>query len=194
MKQHLKNAEIWPSLEVHAIYQLVWILCMSKEGVAKFQFYLSAADHEVLEPLFIAQYLLAPTNTIVKSCLADWMMTPYLANKEKANKKDLSEANRGRYIKAEQYLKHTILVELMDIIKAHGRSPDYHFNIDKKLSKIKNGPHGCNDKDDKNKILIAIKSFMDIWLLTLPEKFEAWYENHLSHLSKKAESTATNVF
>ncbi|HEY9296092.1 MAG TPA: hypothetical protein VIQ31_06910, partial [Phormidium sp.] len=102
--------------------------------------------------------------------------------------------NRARYMKAEHYLKYNILVELMEIVKTHGRKPDYRFRFDKKMSLIKNGPHGLGDKDDKIKTKIAIDSFMDIWLLTLPEKFEEWFLLFLFPSSKTSEATAKNVF
>ena len=50
---------------------------MSKEGVQVCRSYCSAKEDQVLEPLFIAQYLFAPVNTIVNNWLLPWMMKPY---------------------------------------------------------------------------------------------------------------------
>ena len=70
----MKRNKLWNSIEVCAIFQLVYTLCMSQEGVYKFGQYVSANHPNVFEPLFIAQYLLAPVNTIVKDPLLPWMM------------------------------------------------------------------------------------------------------------------------
>ena len=67
--KNLKRSGQWNSVEVHAIYDLVYTLCMSKEGFKLFCNYFSAKDTEVHEPLFMAQYMLAPANTIVKNTL-----------------------------------------------------------------------------------------------------------------------------
>jgi hypothetical protein len=47
---------------------------MSAEGLRVLKSYFSAKDQEVFEPLFIAQYLFVPVNTIVKNFLLPWMM------------------------------------------------------------------------------------------------------------------------
>ena len=52
---------------------------MSREGIKELQHYIGADDKKVIEPLFIAQYLLCPINTIVdEEHLALWMMKDYL--------------------------------------------------------------------------------------------------------------------
>ena len=70
---NLKKQSVWKSVEVHAIYELFYTLCISKEGLQEIVDYLSAKDQDVFEPLFIAQYLLCPVNTIVKSYLLPMM-------------------------------------------------------------------------------------------------------------------------
>ena len=87
LNSNLKRDRIWKSVEVHAIYGLIYTLCTSKEGVQELQNFLSAKDTRVFHPLFIAQYLLIPVNTIVKDSLCDWMMEPYYTQEiQKANK------------------------------------------------------------------------------------------------------------
>lgn len=49
-------------------------MCMSAKGLRVLKSYFSAKDQEVFEPLFIAQYLFVPVNTIVKKSLLPWMM------------------------------------------------------------------------------------------------------------------------
>ena len=68
---------MWSNVEVHAIYELIYDLCMSKEGLQELKKYFSAKDPNVFVPLFIAQYLLVPVNTIVKKSLLPWMMRKY---------------------------------------------------------------------------------------------------------------------
>ena len=76
---------------------------MSKEGVQHFRYYFSAEDPKVFDPLFIAQYLLVPVNTIVKSTLLTWMMEKYSPTKSKLatklpNEKDRAKKSRQKYI------------------------------------------------------------------------------------------------
>ena len=171
--------KLWNSVEVHAIYEFVYSLCTSEEGVQQFRNYFSAEDPKVFDPLFIAQYLLIPVNTIVKQCLKPWMMETYYprANKSAVFKK--SEKLCGRERKVELFLKFSILVDLMQIVKKYGRNCDYNFLTDEKLALIRFGIHSDQWKNDSiTKITLSIDSFMTIWLLTLPEKFKDWYEHH----------------
>ena len=77
LNKNLKVGAVWNSVEVHAIYSLVYTLCMSKEGLDQFKHFISAEDQQLFDPLFIAHYLLVPVNTIVKNTLLPWMMKTY---------------------------------------------------------------------------------------------------------------------
>ena len=68
---------------MHAIYQMVYTLCLSKEGLQHFIKYFSAEDPNIFEPLFMAQYLLMPVDTIVKTTILPWMMKLYEAPTKK---------------------------------------------------------------------------------------------------------------
>ena len=164
---NLKRARIWKCIEPHVIYALFYTMCTNKAGFLLLKMYLSCDDKNVCDPLFIGQYLLVPVNTIVKSILLDWMMQPF---------EDLynSENYRGKRIKAEAFLRYSLLSELLQIVYKYGRSPEYKFKNDERLSKILNGKHGLQGKSDKNHVTLAIDGFMTIWLLTLPEKFKEW--------------------
>ena len=74
---NLKRKGIWNCAEVHAIYGFWYTLCTSKEGINHFRYFLSCNDQKVFEPLFIAQYLLMPVNTIAKNYLYPMMIKPY---------------------------------------------------------------------------------------------------------------------
>lgn len=50
---------------------------MSQEGLQQLKIYFSAEDDNVFEPYFIAQYLLAPVNTIVRNTLVPWILESY---------------------------------------------------------------------------------------------------------------------
>ena len=71
-----------------------------------------------------------------------------------------------------------MLLELMLIVQAHGRKPEYNFENDIKLKKILKGEYGLHTKNDKKSVTLAFDSFLTIWLLTLPEKFKEWYNFH----------------
>ena len=193
LNNNLKREKDWKSVEVHAIYALVYLLCTSKEGILQLKNYLSAKDERVFHPLFIAQYLLIPVNTIVKNSLQDWMMEPYyteeVQNTEKKNAPYCTYATRS--FKAGFYLKHTLLVSLMTIVWTHGRIPKYVFDKDERLKTIKLGDGGlAKAGDEPNKQEIAFNSFLTVWLLTLPENFEEWYKcQHCHSTSEKVQQT-----
>jgi len=196
LNTNLKRGNDWKSVEVHAIYALVYLLCTSKEGVLQLKNYLSAKDERVFHPLFIAQYLLIPVNTIVKNSLQDWMMEPYYTEEVQKSEKNnaLYRTYATRCFKAGFYLKHTLLVSLMTIVRTHGRIPKYLFDKDERLKTIKLGDGGLEKAgDDPNKQEIAFNSFLTVWLLTLPEKFEQWYKYHHGQTTSK-EVQQTNIF
>ena len=106
---NLKRKNLWNSVEVHAIYALFYSMCMSLEGIVQLKKYFSAQDQDVFEPLFIAQYLFVPANTIIKNSLSPWMM-------EKLGiplVKKLPDEEQARKNKAVVFLKYSVLVELM---------------------------------------------------------------------------------
>lgn len=114
---------------------------MSKEGFLYLQKFLGANDANVFEPLFIAQYLLVPINTIVQHYLLPWMLKDWiLPDKEK------SEKSRARSMKASIYLKYELLVTLINIIGKYGRNAEYDFSTDEHLDKVLNGKYGLRTK------------------------------------------------
>ena len=109
---------------------------MSQEGINHFQNYLSCEDQKVFHPLFIAQYLLIPINTIVNK----YPLQLFFANteeKEKVNKDgSLTKKFWARRLKAKIYLQYILLVDIIAIVKKYGRDDKYDFSKDDKLSKI----------------------------------------------------------
>ena len=146
-------------------------MCTNRKGLKLLKTYLDGKNQQAFDPFFIAQYLLAPTNTIVTRTLLPWMLREYQG--KKGNK-----MNAWR-IKALVYLRYALLSDLLTLVKKYGNNPAYNFDQDVKLSKILNGKHGLQGKNDNKHITCAIDSFMKIWLLTLPEKFQEWYDYHI---------------
>src|SRR5207253_1223255 len=126
--------------------------------------YLSSNGQDIFDPIFIAQYLLSPVNTNVKTSLHPWMMKAYLKHKE--------HVYRARHIKAEVFLKYTLLLDVMTIVQKYGRKQDYNFDNDENLLKVLNGPYGPQGKVNRNQVTTAFDSFLTIYLVTLPEKFK----------------------
>ena len=129
---------MWNSVEVHAIYDIFYTMCMSHKGVNEFEQYCAAKDSNVLEPLFIAQYLLTPVNTIVKDSLLKWMMKqegPKTTNPNAVFK--INNRYRGKSLKAEIFLKFNLLAEVMQVVKKYEQFHDYKFHSDETLSVIK---------------------------------------------------------
>ena len=151
---------------------------MSQEGVQEFGLFASAKDPNVNEPLFIAQYLLAPVNTIVKDSLLPWMMKQDGPPTTQPARLKKSFKYQAREIKAELYLKYNLIVEYLQVVTKYGQSYDYNFETDDQLTLIKTGMFSDQSKNNITQIMISINSFMTIWLLTVPEKFKEWFEKH----------------
>ena len=96
---------------------------------------------------------------------------------------------QARTIKAGIFLRYSLLLDLMTIVKKHGRKPDYDFGNDQNMAKILEGSFGTEGKSNKNHVTCAFDSFLTIWLLTLPEKFKKWYEYHNSDSRPRVEGT-----
>ena len=63
----------------------------------------------------------------------------------------------------------------MNIIKTYGRYPDFDFTPFPKLQKVLDGTYGVKNNRTQKENVCAINSFLTLWLITLPEKFEEWY-------------------
>ena len=83
---------------------------MSLDGLLQLKNYLLSNNLRILEPLFIAQYLLVPVNTIVTSYLMPWMATDVGYDTNLASKK-MSEKTMAKNIKAKVYLKYTYRID-----------------------------------------------------------------------------------
>ena len=167
---------------MHAIYALVYTMCTNKIGLLGLKTYFLAEDKQIFEPIFIAQYLLVPVNTIVKNTLLPWMMRSY-------SHLEVDDKVQSKRIKAEVFLRYTLLTKLMSIVYTYGRNPDYDFASDERLAKILNGRYGLHGKTDKKHVLGAFDSFLTIWLLTLLEKFEEWFQAFKPDNQKKYPET-----
>src|SRR5687768_16676293 len=119
MNRNLKRIKMWNNIEVHAIYELIYDLCMSKEGLQELKKYFSAKDPNVFEPLFIAQYLLVPVNTIIKKALLPWMIRRYGPPTDNPDAVIVDNRYRAKKLKAELYMKYSLLVDLMNIVKMY---------------------------------------------------------------------------
>ena len=51
-------------------------------------------------------------------------------------------------------LRYTLLLDLIKIVKRHGRKPFYDFGEDKNLGKIMDGNFGTEGKAAKNQVLM----------------------------------------
>ena len=136
--------------------------------------YFLAEDSAVLEPLFIGQYLMIPVNTIVYNSLLPWMITYIWPLSQKSTTEQKGGKLRAKEYKSEIFLRYELLKEIMNNVKKYGRNAQYNFKNNSKLTIIKKGDFGDQMSGNKVKTIIAIDSFMTIWLNTLPEKFHEW--------------------
>src|SRR5687767_5028557 len=154
---------------------------MSKEGLDQFRNFISAEDQQLFDPLFIAHYLLLPVNTIVKNTLLPWLMRKYVP--PGSNPRTFKTGDQKflvKKIKSLIYLRYTVLVNLLQIVKKYGKNPQYNFEDDEKLKKIKSGSFGDQLNADTIKGRLAMNTFTTIWLMSLPEKFKEWYETAMA--------------
>ena len=87
-----------------------------------------------MHPLFIAQYLLVPANTIVKQSLLPWMAVE--RGFHTLPGENLSDKMRAVKQKAETYLKSCLLMNLMEIVTKCGRGNNYKFENDENFLKF----------------------------------------------------------
>lgn len=171
--KNLRQYKIWNHIEVHAIYGLFCTLCMSKEGLQHLINHISADDSNLFDPLFMAQYLLIPVNTIVKFTLHPWMMKNFIPDPPKpCAMVRPTEKTQAKQTKGEIYLKYILLVDIMNIVKTYGRKQDYNFCYNEKLKEAQKVFFSDKSKTDNAKLMLSIDSFMTIWLVALPEKFK----------------------
>ena len=72
-------------VEVHVIYELFYTLCMSQEGLQNLKKYFSADEPNIHDPFFMAQFLIIPTNTIVKKIILPWLQDELVPKGEDAD-------------------------------------------------------------------------------------------------------------
>lgn len=99
---------------------------MSKEGINNLRDFFSSPDERVLDPLFIAQYILVPVNTIVKKYLLVWMQTEYNSGND--------QTVCTRNYKAEAYLKYIMSLEYTSVLKNMEEIKKNHISLTKTRS------------------------------------------------------------
>jgi hypothetical protein len=62
---NLKQTKVWKSIEVHAIYALFFIVRYSQEGLQILKDFLDSSHNDIYDPVFLAQMVLRPLNSIV---------------------------------------------------------------------------------------------------------------------------------
>jgi hypothetical protein len=62
----------------------------------------------------------------------------YLPSAKAGSTMKLSDKTKSKILKSELYLKYSLLVDLMKVVKKHGRKPEYDWDKDPDLSLIKN--------------------------------------------------------
>ena len=102
---------------MHALYRFFFILCMSHEGINHLRNYLSCEDQKVFHPLFIAQYLFIPINTIVNKYLLKMFFANTPEHKICGKDGKLLKKHRARRLKAKIYLQYILLDEILGIVK-----------------------------------------------------------------------------
>jgi len=115
--KNIMRYQVWKSVEVHAIYEFIYLMCFNKKGIFRLRDYLGAEDPPIYEPFFIAQFLLVPVNTIAKYYLLPWIMKNY-ATLDPTSKKFCAKK-----LKAEVFLKYTLLTDLTKIVGIFKRKP-----------------------------------------------------------------------
>lgn len=91
LTKNLQRRDVWNCVEVHVIYALIHNLGMSQEGVKELKKFVTAEDLKVFDPLFLAQYVMCPVNTIVNKSLVPWLKHQNEMELPKKHKKSTPE-------------------------------------------------------------------------------------------------------
>ena len=164
---NLKKKKTWRSIEVHAIYALFFILGYSREGLQILKDFLDSKYDEIYDPLFLAQMVLSPLNTIVDETLL---------KDAKQNDIYTTQANeRNKLHKLTMMCRFDTLCRMLHILQKFGTEPVMKKK-QKLVNKLINHPvHGTPaiHAAEKNKS-IFVTGFTAAFFLTLPEYYEAW--------------------
>jgi hypothetical protein len=156
---------------VHTIYALFYIVGYSEEALQIFKDFLDCKDEDIYDPLFLAQMVLSPLNTIV-----DEVLIP-LARQEEVFIAGPKE--RNKLYKLNMLFRFEILKGMLDILRKYGTEPA--FVKQPLITKLlKNPTYGVPalQSSQKNKPLV-ITGATAAFFLTLPEFFAEWvlYKN-----------------
>src|SRR6476660_6019975 len=114
LTKNLKRRDVWNCVEVHVIYALIYNLGMSQEGVKELKKFVAAEDLKVFEPLFLAQYVMCPVNTIINESLVPWIMhqnqtkSPKKLKQSSPKKQGPSEKDKARQTMAKVFFRYQL--------------------------------------------------------------------------------------
>jgi hypothetical protein len=162
--QNLKKSTQWKSIEVHAIYAVFFILGFSAEGLQVLKKFLNSFHDDIYDPLFLAQMVLSPLNSIV-----DELLLPQVAKEERY---DWSKA-RNKKAKFRVMFRFDILCRMLGVLEEFGTEPVFaKQKFAHKL--IKSKDFGINATGSGNHSPIVVTGFTAAFFLTLPELFIQW--------------------
>jgi hypothetical protein len=141
-------------------------MCYSQEGLQVLKNYLSSDHDDIYDPIFLAQMILSPLNSIVDDTLIN------MAFEEKVLTKDAADRNKKNKLKV--LFRFEILHLMLDILQKHGKHPTYH-DSQKLVSKLIHDPvHGSAAQGSHQSKSMSITGFTAAFFLTLPEFFNQW--------------------
>jgi hypothetical protein len=169
LAQNLKKQKEWRSIEVHAIYSLFFILGYSLEGLRVLQKFLNSTHDEIYNPLFLAQMVLSPLNSIIQDVLILEAQDEYEVSSTTWDK------HRNKKSKLLVLFRFDILCRMLDILQEFGSNPT--FTNQKFVSKLmQSKDFGLNASSSGNRSSTFVTGFTAAFFLTLPELFIQWKE------------------
>ena len=168
--------KVWRSIEVHAIYALFFNLGYSLEGLQVLQKFLDSTHDEIFHPLFLAQMVLGPINSIIEDVLLkvaqqDYQITKWTSDREK----------QGKLV---VMFRFNLLSSMLRILHEFGSNPPFQEQKFVVANLIKSKKFGKDSMHNGGKNPLSVTGFTAAFFLTLPEFFTQWMQQKDGHGSQ----------
>jgi hypothetical protein len=145
---------------------LFFILGYSLEGLQVLKKFLNSKHEEVFHPIFLAQMVLSPLNSIVD----DFLIRQYEAETEIQFTKQMNKKRKLHVL-----FRFDILCRMLDILGEFGTRPI--FEKQSYVSKLINSKDfGLNATGSREDSPAFVTGFTSAFFLTLPELFKMWVQ------------------
>jgi hypothetical protein len=130
--------------------------------------FLNSPNDDIFHPLFLAQMVLSPLNSIV-----DDVLIPQIKKEENY---EWTATFRNKKAKLHVLFRYDILCRMLAILQEHGTKPPFHKN-QKSITKLIESPSFGNQATSSGyQRSMFVTGFTAAFFLTLPELFIQWVQ------------------